>query len=44
MYIPIEFLWPDVGFGTPARHNVFIKDFDVPVGLVSNLVDEVEHA
>ena len=44
MYIPIEFLWPDVGFGTPARHNVFVKDFDVPVGLVSNLADEVEHA
>ncbi len=44
MYIPIESLWPDVGFGTPARHNVFIKDFDFPVGLVSNLADEVEHA
>ena len=44
MYIAIEFFRPGVGFGAPAGHNVFIKDFDFPVGLVSNLADEVEHA
>jgi hypothetical protein len=42
--ISFKLLRSYIGFCTPARHNVLVKDLDFPLGLVSNLVDEIEHA
>ena len=44
MNVPVGLRWAGIGLGAPARHNGLVENLGFPVGLIGDLVDEIEHA